>query len=182
MEKIEDDKTMRIVEKLLNSAIKSREEFGETLENTIKEDLKMNVARFSEIAEITPSALYKIVSNERDPNLKTLRKIVKTIREITGEKKEGNFIAVVAARPVLDKIVKREVEIEGKKMKLKEYAANSMEEVILAAVNAERDGASALVCAPIVSSTIEKILRIPVVTIMPKGKLMEAVEIAAKKA
>jgi len=43
-----------------------------------------------------------------------------------------------------------------------------MEEAIIAAIKAERDGAKALVCAPIVSTTVEKVLRIPVVSIMPR--------------
>ena len=46
-----------------------------------------------------------------------------------------------------------------------------MEEAIIAAVNAERDGAKALVCAPIVSPTVEKILNIPVTTIIPETAL-----------
>jgi predicted transcriptional regulator len=56
-----------------------------------------------------------------------------------------------------------------------------MEEAIIAAIKAERDGAKALVCAPIVSPTVEKILRIPVATIMPKNSLLEAIELVAKK-
>lgn len=56
-----------------------------------------------------------------------------------------------------------------------------MEEAIIAAVNAERDGAKALVCAPIVSPTVEKILNIPVTTIIPKSSLIDAIELALKK-
>jgi predicted transcriptional regulator len=56
-----------------------------------------------------------------------------------------------------------------------------MEEAIIAAVNAERDGAKALVCAPIVSPTVEKILNIPVTTIIPKSSLIEAIELALRK-
>ena len=56
-----------------------------------------------------------------------------------------------------------------------------MEEAIIAAIKAERDGAKAVVCAPIVSSTIEKVLRIPVAIIMPRDSLFEAIELAARK-
>jgi predicted transcriptional regulator len=56
-----------------------------------------------------------------------------------------------------------------------------MEEAIVAAVRAEREGARAVVCAPIVSTTVEKILRIPVATIMPKNSLLDAIETAARK-
>ncbi|MDO9516543.1 MAG: transcriptional regulator, partial [Methanosarcinaceae archaeon] len=44
-----------------------------------------------------------------------------------------------------------------------------------------REGAKAVVCAPIVSTTVEKILRIPVATIMPKNSMIEAIELAARK-
>lgn len=175
-------KTMRTVDRLLDSALKSSKKFGDTLEDIIREELKMNVASFSEVAEISPSTLYKIVSGERDPNLKTLREIVEALKKLTGEKRGGKFVAVVAARPVLDKIEKTQIRSGDKKMELREYAANSMDEVILAAIGAERDGASALVCAPIVSSTIEKILRIPVVTIMPERGMTRAIKLAVKKA
>ncbi len=56
-----------------------------------------------------------------------------------------------------------------------------MEEAIVAAIKAERDGATALVCAPIVSPTVEKVLTIPVATIMPRDSLMAAIQLAAKK-
>jgi len=56
-----------------------------------------------------------------------------------------------------------------------------MEEAIVAAIKAERDGAKAVVCAPIVSTTIEKVLQIPVAIIMPRDSLFEAIELAARK-
>jgi predicted transcriptional regulator len=64
---------------------------------------------------------------------------------------------------------------------VREYAAYTMEDAIIAAVRAERDGASALVCAPIVSPTIEKILSIPVATINPTSSIIRAIELAARK-
>ncbi len=65
---------------------------------------------------------------------------------------------------------------------VKEYSVTSIEEVIIGAIKAERDGASALVCAPIVSPTVEKIVNIPVATIKPSLSVARAVELAAKKA
>jgi len=64
---------------------------------------------------------------------------------------------------------------------VREYAASTMEDAIIAAVRAERDGASALVCAPIVSPTVEKILSIPVATINPTSSIVRAIELAARK-
>ncbi|MGZ5539848.1 MAG: helix-turn-helix domain-containing protein, partial [Halobacteriota archaeon] len=85
------------------------------------------------------------------------------------------------ARPVLDKITERSMVIEGKEILIREYPATSIEEALIAAIHAERDGALALVCAPIVSPTVEKILRIPVASIMPQNSLVEAIKLAARK-
>jgi predicted transcriptional regulator len=82
---------------------------------------------------------------------------------------------------VLDNIVETKRKIAGRLVTIREYSATSMEEAIIAAVTAERDGAKALVCAPIVSPTVEKILNIPVTTIIPRNSLIDAIELALKK-
>ncbi len=102
------------------------------------------------------------------------------VREIEGLSKE-KFIAVIAARPVLDRISERETVIDNRRVVVREYSAMNMEDAIVAAVRAERDGAQALVCAPIVSYTIEKIVRIPVATIMPGNSVALAIENASRK-
>jgi len=73
------------------------------------------------------------------------------------------------------------MKVGDRKVKIKEYPANSFEEAIISSVRAEREGAVALVCAPIVSPTIEKIVSIPIVTIIPKRDMMEAIEVAVRK-
>jgi predicted transcriptional regulator len=57
-----------------------------------------------------------------------------------------------------------------------------MEDAIVAAVRAEREGAVAIVCAPILSSVIEQLVRIPVATIIPRESVQRAIELAARKA
>jgi predicted transcriptional regulator len=172
---------MNAAEKVIKSAFESDEVFQKTLSIVIKEDLNLTAVDFAKKANIPPSTLYKILSGNRDPNIKTLRQIVKTIREIKETSGGGDFIAVIAARSVLDNIVETKKKISGKLITIREYSATSMEEAIIAAVNAERDGAKALVCAPIVSPTVEKILSIPVTTIIPRNSLIEAIELALKK-
>ncbi|MBN2487874.1 MAG: helix-turn-helix domain-containing protein [Methanosarcinaceae archaeon] len=171
---------MNIADKVINAAFESDEIFQQRLSKVIKEDLGLTALEFSEQANIPPSTLYKILSGNREPNIKTLRQIVRTIRRI--EKSEyGEFIAVIAARPVLDSISETKRKIGDTLVTIREYSATSMEGAIVAAVRAEREGAKAVVCAPIVSTTIEKILRIPVATIMPKNSLLDAIETAARK-
>lgn len=171
---------MKSAEKVMRAAFESDETFQETLSKVIKENLSMTAAEFCEESGIPPSTLYKILSGHRDPNLKTVREIIKTIKKIEGTE-QGEFIAVIAARLVLDSIVEKKMQIDGRLITIREYSATSIEEAIVAAVKAERDGATALVCAPIVSPTVEKVLSIPVATIMPKDSLIDAIKLAAKK-
>jgi predicted transcriptional regulator len=171
---------MNAADKITDAVFESDERLREVLSKVIKDELGLTALEFAEKADIPQSTLYKIMSGKREPNMKTLRQIVKTIKRIEGSEK-GNFIAVIAARPVLDNINETKRKICGNLCTIREYSATSMEEAIIAAVRAERDGAKALVCAPIVSPTVEKILRIPVATIMPRDSLIEAIELVAKK-
>lgn len=171
---------MSAADKIIDAVFESDDDFRKILSSTIKEELNMNMAEFADRAGIPASTLYKIMSGKREPNIKTLRQIIKTIKKLEGSEK-GEFIAVIAARPVLDNISETKRKIGGSLCTIREYSATSMEEAIIAAVRAERDGAKALVCAPIVSPTVEKILRIPVATIMPKNSLLEAIELGVKK-
>ncbi|MDK2794878.1 MAG: hypothetical protein PWQ58_77 [Archaeoglobaceae archaeon] len=155
------------------------ENFGEELEKIVKKGLKMSIREFAEESGISQSTLYKLLSGEREPNLSTLRKIAETIVKLSRNSEE--FIAVIASRSALNQLTSYEVDIEGKKIKVKEYPANSFDEAVVSAVRAERDGAKALVCAPILSPLLEKILSIPIVTIIPKNDLLDSIKIAAKK-
>ncbi len=166
---------------LIRAAVESDDAFIKEFSRVIKEDLRMTASEFSEKSGIPSSTIYKLLSGHREPNIKTLRLIVSVLRKIEGKEKP-EFIAVIAARPVLESITERKLKLGGRLLTIREYSATSMEDAILAAIKAERDGAKAVVCAPIVSTTIEKVLRIPIATIMPpKESLMAAIELAAKK-
>lgn len=171
---------MESSDRIMNAIIDSYDEFQRTFSIILKEDIGMTAVEFAQEASIPASTLYKIMSGKREPNMKTLRQIIKTIKRLQNAEK-GDFIAVIAVRPVLDNIRETKKKIGGNLCTIREYSATSIEEAIIAAVKAEREGACALVCAPIVSSTVEKILRIPVATIMPRNSLMEAIERVSKK-
>ncbi len=171
---------MIAAEKVIKAAFESDEIFQETLSRVIKDDLRMTAAEFSKVSGIPASTLYKILSGHRDSNMKTVREIVKTIKKLEGAE-HSEFIAVIAARPVLDGIIEKKMQIDSRLITIREYSATTMEEAIVAAIKAEQDGATALVCAPIVSPTVEKVLTIPVATIMPRDSLIAAIELAAKK-
>lgn len=171
---------MRASEELMRAAIESDELFGETLYRVIREDLNLNAAAFAEEAGVPLSTIYKIRSGNRAPNIKTVRQIIATVRKY--ESSTGDFVAIIAARMVLETITETKRKINGRLITIKEYSASSIEEAIIAAANAERDGAKALVCAPIISRTVEKIVSIPVITIVPKESIDESIELAVRKA
>jgi predicted transcriptional regulator len=95
---------------------------------------------------------------------------------------EGEFIGLIVARPVLETIEERTAEVDTRRVKVREYPVHTMEDAIIAAVRAEREGAVAIVCAPIVSSVIEQLVHIPVATIIPRESVQRAIELAARKA
>jgi predicted transcriptional regulator len=79
----------------------------------------MTAAEFSEKSGIPTSTVYKLLSGQREPNIKTLRQIVSILRKLEGmEKPEGSgksgFIAVIAARPVLDIIMEKKLKIRDR--------------------------------------------------------------------
>jgi predicted transcriptional regulator len=95
---------------------------------------------------------------------------------------EEEFIGLIVARPVLETIEERTADVDTKRVRVREYPVHTMEDAIVAAVRAEREGAIAIVCAPIVSSVIEQLVHIPVATIIPKESVQRAIELAARKA
>jgi len=175
---------MTVAEEIVSEIFRYNKELSAILAKTIKQKLGISTGEFSKKSGIPASTLYKILSGERDPNLRTFRRIVNTIKEIesVGTKKERKFIAMICSRGCLDVLEKTTVNTGKDTFDIKEYSVTSIEEAIIGAIKAERDGASALVCAPIVSSTVEKVVNIPVATIRPSSSVARAVELAAKKA
>jgi predicted transcriptional regulator len=169
------DKTNRLMRAAMDSDDAFRVALGEVLDV-----LGMTVQDLAKKASVSPSTLYKMANEDRSPSLQVLRKIVRAVREAEGLK-AGNFIALIVTRQVLDEVVERSVKIGDEIVRVREYPAATVEDAIVAAIRAERDGAVAVVCAPIVSPTIEKILNIPIATIVPKDSVTEAIKLAARK-
>lgn len=165
--------------KVVAGAMRSDEAF-KTAINEALEELGMSIQDLAKRAGVSPSTLYKITNESRSPSLAVLRKIVDAIREAEGLR-AGNFIAVVAARHVLDEVEERSVSIGDGTVRVREYPASTVEDAIVAAIRAERDGAVAVVCAPIVSATVEKVVDLPIATIMPRDSVTEAIRLAARK-
>ncbi len=121
--------------------------------------------------------LYKISSGERDPLISTVRRIVEAFKP-----GQGRSVAVVAARFLLDEVAGLTVEVRGQPYPVRGYAANSLEECIVAAVGAEKGGAAAIICASVLASFVERIVDVPVVILKPKAETVtEALEAAWRR-
>jgi predicted transcriptional regulator len=168
-------------EKLLWAALEGDAAFQKVLAGVLDEDLDMTAREFARRSGLGESTVYKMLSGDRRPNLKTLRRLIRSVQEVEGSRR-GRFVALIASRAVVEDMKDRVHELDLGGVKVREYPAFNMEEAIIMAIRAEREGAVALVCAPIVSSTIEKILHIPVATIQPKRCVLDAIALAAKKA
>ena len=169
------------VNRLMRAALLSDQEFVRALNQIMKNDLRISVRELSEKSGIAQSSLYKILHGERSPNLSTFRSLVQALRQFE-RPGEGEFIGLIAARPVLDTVQERNAEVDDHRIRVREYPVHTMEDAIVAAVRAEREGATAIVCAPIVSSVIEQLVHIPVATIIPRESVQRAIELAARKA
>jgi|MudIll2142460700_1097286.scaffolds.fasta_scaffold595421_1 predicted transcriptional regulator len=167
-------------EKLLWAALDGDEAFRRTLAGVLEGELDMTAREFARRSGLGESTVYKMLSGARRPNLATLRRVVRAVQEVEGTRR-GRFVALIASRAVVEDVRGRANELELGGVKVREYPAFNMEEAIIQSIRAEREGAVALVCAPIVSSTLEKILHIPVATIQPKRCVLDAIELAAKK-
>jgi predicted transcriptional regulator len=169
------------IDRLMRAALSSDDEFVATLNDLMKNDLRISVRDLAEKSGIAQSSLYKILHKERSPNLSTLREIIAALRQFYRVGDE-NFIGLIAARPVLESVEERLADVDGHRMRVREYPVHTMEDAIVGAVRAEREGAIAIVCAPIVSSIIEQLVHVPVATIVPRESVQRAIELAARKA
>ncbi|MHC1564420.1 MAG: helix-turn-helix domain-containing protein [Candidatus Hecatellaceae archaeon] len=150
--------------------------FRKTVEEELKQR-KMSVRELAKKAGIPFPTLYKALSGERDPRFSTVRRVIKAL-----EPDVKFFIAVIAARFLLDELGVREVEIKGKTYRVKEYPSSTIEECIASAVRAEKDGALGIICAPILASIVEKAVDVPIVIMKPGSDVLKkALEHLARK-
>jgi predicted transcriptional regulator len=138
-----------------------RQEFKDALEEALDRK-QISLKELADLAEIPVATIYKITSGERDPRLSTVRAIVQALEPF-----DQDTIAIIAAKFLLDEIGNQTISHEGKKYRIKGYPAHTMEDCIVAAVRAEKEGAAGLICAPILAALIERIVDIPVVILKP---------------
>ena len=165
---------MTAVDDLIAGMIREEDGFQKALRRVMENDLHMTVNEFSKATGISQSTMYKILEDQREPNLRTARAIIRAVKIMSGEEGQ-NFIAVIASHQVLQ-VLEKETIVEGRPVKLTEYPVSTVEDAIIMALRAERDGAIGVICAPIVAPTIERILTIPVSPVIPTDSISMAIE------
>ena len=162
------------VDDLVAGMLREEGGFQKALRHVLDDELDMSINEFSKATGISQSTMYKIIEDKREPNLRTVRMIIRAVRMLSKTTTE-NFIAVIASHQVLQTLDKH-TEVEGVIVRLREYPVSTVEDAIVAALRAERDGALGVICAPIVTPTVEKILTIPVSPVMPTNSITVAIE------
>lgn len=162
------------VSDLVSGMLREEGGFQKALKDILENELNMTINEFCAATGISQSTMYKILEEKREPNLRTVRMIVKAVKTLSDPHSE-NYVAVIASHVVLKNLPKQ-VEIDGRIVNMKEYPVSTVEDAIIAAVRAERDGALAIICAPIVTTTVEKIVSIPVTPAIPSMSVMRALE------
>ena len=163
------------VSDLISGMLREDGGFQKAFRSILDDELGMSLNEFCQLSGISQSTMYKILEDKREPNLRTVRQVIKALK-ILMEADDSHFIAVIASTTVVENLP-RTIEMEGGVViNVREYPVSTVEDAIIAAVRAERDGALGVVCAPIVAPTIEKILAIPVSRVIPTSGVMRAID------
>ena len=166
---------------LLLTLIESNQAFITTFKELLFKH-SLTVTDFCEKTKIPESTMYKILSNpQKDFRVSTLRNIIYAVKKLEGTINKGTVFGIITTREALDQ-VNRRIHLFNNDIIIKEYPATTIEEEIIQGVRAEREGISGIICGPIAATTLEKVVKIPVITIQFEHKLlMEAIERLVRK-
>lgn len=163
-----------------NNKMLSKRIFETDFRTALEEELRRRDMTIKELAEqsgIPLATLYKISSGEVDVRLSTIKKIVLVL-----EQKLPPFVAVIAAKFLLDELEGHGITVKDRVYQIRGYTANSIEECIIAAVMAEKEGAAGIICAPVLASMVEKVVDVPVAIMKPKAAtVLDALDVVARR-
>lgn len=162
------------VSDLISGMLREEGGFQKALRSILDDELNMSLNEFCQVSGVSQSTMYKILEDKREPNLRTVRQVVKSLKIIM-EPEGSHFIAVIANTMVVENLPKT-LDLDGLTVTIREYPVSTVEDAIIAAVRAERDGALGVVCAPIVAPTVEKIISIPVSRVIPTTSILLAID------
>ncbi len=168
-------------ESILRKIVESDRAFCQAFLEYLKKN-GISIKDFSRMANLPTSTLYKITSGRvKTIRSNTLRKIIKTIRELEEKEIRKDAIAIITTRTAIE-LTEKEISIDGKKYVILEYPADSIEEEIIQGIRAEKAGAKGIICGPIAATTLEKVVSIPIATIrFEEGPLRNAIDRLLKR-
>ena len=146
------------VSDLINGMLREDGGFQKAFRSILDDELNMSLNEFCQLSGISQSTMYKILEDKREPNLRTVRQVIKSLKVLM-EPEDSHFIGVIAFTTVLENLPKS-IDMDGLTVSVREYP----------------DGALGVVCAPIVAPTIEKILSIPVSRVIPTTSVLLAID------
>ncbi|HEX9709048.1 MAG TPA: helix-turn-helix domain-containing protein [Candidatus Thermoplasmatota archaeon] len=167
---------MHALHKLMRALLEDADAFPAALRTIIKEDLEVSVAEFAQVSGIPQPTIYKLLSGEHEPNLRTVRLCVRAIIALEGTNARG-FIAVVAPPATLGRL-NRDALAREHAVVIKEYPAATVEDALVAGVWAEREGALTIVTGPLEGSYLRRVTTLDVLTPEPD----EALEAVVRRA
>ena len=171
---------MGAVHKLMRAMMEDADAFPAALRAILKEDLKVSVVEFAEASGIPQPTIYKLLSGEHEPNLRTVRMCVRAIIELEGGRADG-FVAVVAPPATLSRLALDRLGRESGGV-IRPYSAGSVGDAVVAAVWAEREGALAIVTGALEAGYVRRAVTVDVHTAEPHEPLEAAVRRAAEAA
>ncbi len=169
---------MHAIHKLMRALLEDADAFPAALRVILKEDLKVSVAEFAQVSGIPQPTIYKLLSGEHEPNLRTVRLCVRAIIALEGSQARG-FIAVVAPPSTLGRLDREAVGREFA-VPVKEFPSATVEDAIVAGVWAEREGALAIVSGPLEANYLRSVTTLDVLTPEPDEALEAVVRRAAE--
>jgi predicted transcriptional regulator len=167
---------MGSVHKLMRAMMEDADAFPAALRAVLKDDLKVSVVEFAEASGIPQPTIYKLLSGEHEPNLRTVRLCVRAILALEGARSHG-FVAVVAPPSTLARLGAGRTARETS-APIREYSAATVEDAIVSGVWAEREGAVSIVAGPLEAGYLRRALTIDVFSPEPN----EAFDAAVRRA
>lgn len=171
---------MGALQKLMRAMMEDADAFPTTLRAVLKEDLKVSVAEFAQASGIPQPTIYKLLSGEHEPNLRTVRLCVRAIIALEAGRASG-FVAVVAPPSSLARLDRDRIAKEAG-TPVKAYPAATVEDSIVAGVWAEREGALAIVAGPLEAPFLRRAVTIDVHSPDPHEGLEAALRRASEGA
>jgi len=170
-----------IIQRLVNAALMSDAEFGKEFRRAlIISGVKLR--DFSNISGVPLSTLKKIVSGKGGIRIYTLRAIINGFKSIHNrESYEKDFIALLATRQVVERILSSR-ELTELNIKVKGYSVNTLDDVYRVAIKVVKDGAKAIVAAPIVIQMLQDFIDIPLVSVnVCENDIVQSIKRAASQ-